>query len=75
MVCETAAARAAAVRTWLQAVQLVDVMGVSGRAILRALLAGVVSPKALADLAKSRLRKKKQDLQAALHGCFRPHQS
>jgi transposase len=39
-----------------------DVMGVSGRAILRALLAGVVSPEALAELAKGRLRKKKQDL-------------
>ena len=50
-----------------------DVMGVSGRAILRALLAGVVSPEALADLAKGRLRKKKQDLQAALLGRFRPH--
>src|SRR5262249_9657706 len=45
---------------------------VSGRAILRALLAGVVDPEALAELAKGRLRKKKQDLQAALHGRFRP---
>jgi transposase len=50
-----------------------DVMGVSGRAILRALLAGVVSPEALAELAKGRLRKKKPDLQAALQGRFRPH--
>jgi transposase len=49
-----------------------DVMGVSGRAILRALLAGVVSPEELAELAKGRLRKKKQDLQAALQGRFRP---
>ena len=50
-----------------------DVMGVSGRAILRALRAGVVSPEALAELAKGRLRKKKHDLQAALLGRFRPH--
>src|SRR6516164_8672222 len=50
-----------------------DVMGVSGRAILRALLAGVVSPEELAELAKGRLRKKKQDLHAALQGRFRPH--
>jgi hypothetical protein len=39
-----------------------DVMGVSGRAILHALLAGVVSPEALAELAKGRLRQKKPDL-------------
>jgi transposase len=50
-----------------------EVMGGSGRAILRALLAGVVSPEALAELAKGRLRQKKQDLQAALQGRFRPH--
>jgi len=50
-----------------------DVMGVSGRAILRALLAGIVSPEELAELAKGRLRKKKQDLHAALQGRFRPH--
>src|SRR5262245_2078430 len=50
-----------------------EVMGVSGRAILRALLAGVVSPEAFAELAKGRLRKKKPDLQAALRGRFRPH--
>ena len=42
-------------------------------ASLRALLAGVVSPEALAELAKGRLRKKKQDLHAALQGRFRPH--
>jgi transposase len=50
-----------------------DVMGVSGRAILGALLAGVESPEALADLAKGRLRKKKPALQAALEGRLRPH--
>jgi transposase len=50
-----------------------DVMGVSGRAIVQALLAGVVDPTHLAELAKGRLRKKKQDLQSALEGRFRPH--
>jgi transposase len=33
-----------------------DIMGVSGRAILAALLAGHSSPQALAELAKGRLR-------------------
>jgi hypothetical protein len=33
-----------------------DIMGVSGRAILAALLAGHTDSKALADLAKGRLR-------------------
>jgi transposase len=48
-------------------------MGVSGRAILQALLAGGQAPEQLADLAKGRLRKKKEALQAALQGLFRPH--
>jgi transposase len=35
-----------------------DVLGVSGRAILKALVAGERDPKALAELAKGKLRKK-----------------
>jgi transposase len=50
-----------------------DVMGVSGRRILQALLAGNVDPEQLAELAKGRLRAKKVELQAALHGRLRPH--
>lgn len=50
-----------------------DVMGVSGRAILHALLAGGQDPEQLAELSKGRLRKKKDALQAALQGLFRPH--
>jgi transposase len=50
-----------------------DVMGVSGRAILTAMLAGVSDPKQLAELSKGRLRNKKAELQAALEGRFRPH--
>jgi len=50
-----------------------DVMGVSGRAMLAALLAGERDPKQLAELAKGRLRQKKEELVAALEGRFRPH--
>lgn len=50
-----------------------DVMGVSGRAILNALLSGVKDPVALAGLSKGRLRKKKEELEEALEGRFRPH--
>jgi transposase len=49
-----------------------DVMGVSGRQMLQALLAGVTDPVQLAALAKGRLRAKKAQLQAALLGRFRP---
>ncbi len=45
-----------------------DVMGVSGRAILAAILAGETDPAALADLAKGQLRKKRAALERALSG-------
>ena len=54
---------------------MTDVMGVSGRAMLDALLHGATDPVALADLARGRLRAKLPALQAALHGRFRPHQA
>jgi len=50
-----------------------DVMGVSGRAMLAALLEGKSDPVALADLARGRLRSKLPALQRALQGRFRPH--
>jgi len=50
-----------------------DVMGVSGRAMLAALLEGKSDPVALADLARGRLRAKLPALQRALQGRFRPH--
>lgn len=50
-----------------------DVMGVSGRAILPALLAGETDAGTLAELAKGRLRNKKEELAQALEGVFRPH--
>jgi transposase len=50
-----------------------DVMGVSGRAMLEALLAGTTDPTVLADLARGRLRKKLPELRRALQGRFRRH--
>ena len=50
-----------------------DVMGASGRAMLRALVAGTTDPVVLADLARGALRKKLPALRRALVGRFRPH--
>jgi transposase len=50
-----------------------DIMGVSGRAILAALLAGHADPHALADLAKGRLRSKRDQLAKALDGRVKAH--
>jgi transposase len=49
-----------------------DIMGVSGRAILAALLTGHADPQALADLAKGRLRSKRDQLTRALEGGGNP---
>ena len=54
---------------------LSNVLGVTGRAILTALLAGETDPHTLADLARGQLRKKRPQLEQALHGRLRPHQS
>lgn len=50
-----------------------DVLGVSGRLILRALIDGERDPVALAELSKGALRKKIPDLREALRGRFREH--
>jgi transposase len=50
-----------------------DLMGVSGQAMLRALVAGERDPEALAELARGSLRKKLPALRQALVGRFRPH--
>lgn len=50
-----------------------DVLGVSGRSMLEALLSGNTDPEVLADLARGKLRKKLPLLQQALEGCFRSH--
>ena len=50
-----------------------DVFGVSGRAMLRALIAGETSAEAMADLAKGQLRRKRADLILALDGRLEEH--
>ncbi len=52
---------------------ITDVMGVSGRSILTALVQGTTDPEVLADLARGRLRQKLPALRRALAGRFRPH--
>ena len=51
-----------------------DIMGVSGRQILSALVEGHSDERAMAELAKGRMREKIPQLEAALKGRFRPHQ-
>lgn len=49
-----------------------DVMGVSGRVMLAALVGGEADPDVLAELAKGRLRTKLPELRRALEGRVRP---
>jgi transposase len=50
-----------------------DILGVSGRAMLGALIDGERDAEVLADLARGRLRPKIPDLQQAMIGRFGPH--
>jgi transposase len=50
-----------------------DVLGVSGRAMLRALIRGVEDPAALAELARGRMRSKLPALREALRGRVLDH--
>jgi transposase len=50
-----------------------DVLGVSGRAMLGALVAGERDPQVLAELARGKLRKKLPQLRQALRGRFGQH--
>jgi transposase len=52
---------------------LADITGVSGRAILHALVAGERQPERLADLANERVKASRADLLAALHGRVTAH--
>jgi transposase len=45
-----------------------DILGVSGRSMLRMLIAGVTDPEALAELARRKLRAKIPELRQALLG-------
>jgi len=51
-----------------------DVVGVSGRAMLEALIAGCDDTKAMASLARGRLQHKLLTLEEALRGLMGPHQ-
>jgi transposase len=50
-----------------------DVLGVSGRDMLRSIIAGNLSPEAMADLARRRMREKIPQLREALTGHVRDH--
>jgi len=50
-----------------------DVMGVSGRAMLEAIIAGQASPTEMAELAQKRMRQKRDLLAKALEGRVKPH--
>jgi transposase len=50
-----------------------DVFGMSGRLMLRALIAGKATPQEMAELAKGLLRKKIPELELALEGKLEPH--
>jgi transposase len=50
-----------------------NVMGVSGRAMLEAIIAGKASSTEMAALAKGRLREKRDELRQALQGRVKPH--
>ena len=50
-----------------------DVMGVSGRAMLEAIVAGCADEEVMAELARGRLRAKREQLAQALAGRVRPH--
>jgi transposase len=50
-----------------------DVLGVSGRAMLAAVIEGRATPEQMATLAKGRLRAKRDELAKALEGRVKPH--
>jgi transposase len=50
-----------------------NVMGVSGRAMLEAIIAGTANATEMAGLAKGRLREKREQLDKALEGRVKPH--
>ena len=51
-----------------------DILGVSGRDMLRAMIAGEDDPNVLAEMARGRLRNKLGELRWALEGTMRDHQ-
>jgi len=51
-----------------------DIMGVSGRSMIEAIINNVDDPKLLSQLAKGRMKKKRKELERALRGLVGPHQ-
>src|SRR5579883_1519585 len=51
-----------------------DIMGVSGRAMLKAIIAGDKNPEEMANLAVAQMRSKQEQLKQALVGRTQPHQ-
>lgn len=51
-----------------------DVRGVSGRSMIEALINGIDDPQVLSELAKGRLKNKREELERALRGVIGPHQ-
>ena len=54
---------------------ITDILGISGRAMLDALVAGMMGPQRLAELAQGRMRAKIPALREALEGRFSAHHS
>ena len=52
---------------------ITDILGVSGRAILTALIAGETDPERLADCTNVRVKADRADIVAAVHGRVTPH--
>lgn len=51
-----------------------NVMGVSGRAMLEAMIDGETNPQKIAELALGKLKEKRHSLEQALNGLVEPHQ-
>lgn len=51
-----------------------DVLGVSGRSMIEAIIHGINDPKFLVGLARGRMKSKKEQLEKALTGLIGPHQ-
>lgn len=51
-----------------------DIVGKSGRAILKALIEGQTDPEALAEMAKGRMKAKREELRRAVQGVVGAHQ-
>ena len=58
---------------WQKTLEDANVLGVSGRAILAALIAGETDPERLADCTKGRLRPTVRNIVAAVHGRVTAH--